>query len=108
MKHPTILSIAAAHASFVLEDFSTREARFPLINDTVEIIRMNPSCPVPALDISEGTAQIFQPTAIEIIEIAIGAPSVDQGRDGIDHYVQIVLTRLQSLFSLFAFLDIGA
>src|SRR5262245_33680185 len=108
MKHPTILPIATAHASFVFEDLSTREASLPLIDNSVEISRMNPRCPVPTIDITEGTAQIFQPTPIEVVEVSVGPPGMDQCRDGIDHYRQITFVRLQSLFGLFAIVNIRA
>jgi hypothetical protein len=106
MKHCTILPVAAAHASFVFEDVSTRKARLPLIDDPLDIIGMNPGGPVPTLDIDERTARIFKPTPIEVIEISIGPSGVNQGGDGIDHYVQIALVRSQSLFGPFAVLDV--
>src|SRR5215469_2933101 len=69
MKHPTILPVGAAYSGFVFEVLSARDARAPLVDDTREIIRVNPGCPVPTLYITERTAHIFQPRPIKVIEV---------------------------------------
>src|SRR5262249_54412095 len=53
MEHPAVLTIAAAHATFIFEDLSARKAGFPPIEDTFEIIGINPACPIPALNVGE-------------------------------------------------------
>src|SRR5215469_7333969 len=106
MKHPTIFSAPAPHATFVLEGLSTRQTCSPLVHDTLDIIRVNMGCPVPTFHITERTSQILKPAPIEVIEVSVGPRGVDHARDGIDHYAQVALARQQSLFSLFTILDV--
>src|ERR1700757_2527967 len=48
VEHPAVFSIRPTDASFVLEGFSSREARSPLAQNPFNVLRVNESCPIPA------------------------------------------------------------
>src|SRR6516165_2249388 len=74
VEHPAVFSIGVADACLVFEDFSGRQTGSPLGHNPLDIVGMNPGCPVPTLDINEGTAQIFKPRPIKISRYPSGRP----------------------------------
>src|SRR4029077_837569 len=48
VEHPAVFSIRAADASFVFEDFSSREAGSPLGHNPLNVFGVNVSGPIPA------------------------------------------------------------
>src|SRR5215469_1429625 len=107
MHHPTIFPVGTPYTAFMFEYFAACQARSPLVHNPLDVVWMNHARPVPALHVLERGAKVFQPAPIEVIEVAIRPPGVDQGWDGIDHYAQIALVRLESLFCAFTVLDFG-
>ncbi len=67
VKHPAVFSIRATDASFVLEDFTSREAGTPLGHNPLNVLRVNESRPIPAGHFVQSDAQVFQPRFIEVI-----------------------------------------
>ncbi len=89
VEHPAVFSIRAADASFVFEDFSSREAGSPLGHNPLNVLRVNVSRPIPASHLVQSDAQVFQPRFIEVIEVAVGPGCVNQRRNRVDQKLGI-------------------
>src|SRR3984957_16193599 len=48
VEHPAVISICSADASFVLEDFPSRQAGSPYAHNSINVFRVNESGPIPA------------------------------------------------------------
>ena len=96
MEHPAVFPIYPADASFVFEDFSSREAVSPHGHNPLNVPRVNESSPIPAGHFVQSDAQVFQPRFIEVIEVAVGPSGVYQRRDRVDEKLNI--QRLGLLF----------
>jgi hypothetical protein len=59
VEHPAVFSIRAADASFVFEDFSSREADSPLGHNPLNVLRVNDSRPIPASRLVQSDAQVI-------------------------------------------------
>src|SRR4029077_56841 len=66
VEHPAVCSLRATDASFVFEDFSSREAGSPLGHNPLNVLWVNESRPIPAGHFVQSDAQIFQPGFIEV------------------------------------------
>ncbi|HTA57999.1 MAG TPA: hypothetical protein VK805_07590 [Candidatus Baltobacteraceae bacterium] len=84
VEHPSVFSACAADASFVLENFSGRQAVSPPGHNPLNVFRVNVSGPVPAGHFIQSDAEIFQPGFIEVVEVAVGPGGVDQGWNRVD------------------------
>ena len=89
VEHPAVFSICSTDASFVLEDFSSREAGSPLGHNPLNVLRVNEIRPIPAGHFVQSDAQVFQPRFIEVIEVTVGAGSVNQRRNRVDQELGI-------------------
>src|SRR5580704_2370714 len=89
VKHPAIFAVRLANPSFELEDFTGRQAGAPLRHDSVQIFGMDKISPIPAADLIQGDAEIFEPASVEVVEMAVGPRGVDQGGDRIDEKLDI-------------------
>src|SRR4029077_16116845 len=89
VEHPAVISICAADASFVFENFSSREAGSPLGHNPLNVLRVNESRPVPAGHFVESDAEVFQPRFIEVIEVTVGPGGVNQRRNRVDEYLNV-------------------
>src|SRR6202030_1015506 len=89
MEHPAVLSVCAANASFVREDFPSREGCSPLGHNPLNVFRVNVSSPIPAGHFVQSDAQVFQPRFIEVIEEAVGPGGVNQRRNRVDQKLNI-------------------
>ncbi len=89
MEHPAVFSIRAADASFVFEDFPSREAGSPLGHNPLNVLRVNDSRPIPAGHFVQSDAKVFQPRFIEVIEVAVGPGGVNQRRNRVDQELGI-------------------
>ena len=84
VEHPTVFSIRPTDASFVLEDFSSREAGSPLGQNPLNVLRVNESRPIPAGHLVQSDAQVLQPRFIEVIEVTVGPGGVNQRRNRVN------------------------
>ena len=89
VEHPAVFSIRSADASFVFEDFSGCETGSPLGHNSINVLRMNESGPIPAGHFVQSDAQVFQPRFIEVIEVAVRPGGVYQRRDRVDEKLNI-------------------
>src|ERR1700733_15117787 len=51
VQHPAIFAVCPQHASFMQERFAARQRRAPLFHDPADILGMDKSCPLPALQV---------------------------------------------------------
>src|ERR1700692_1276937 len=89
VEHPAVFSIRAADASFVLEDFSSREAGSPPGHNALNVFAVDVSGPIPAGHFIQSDAEIFQPRLIEVIEMTVWPGGVNQRRNRVDEHLNI-------------------
>src|SRR6202040_1809862 len=89
VEHPAVFSIRAADASFVFEDFSSREAGSPFGHNPLNVFGGNVSGPIPAGHFIQSDAEVFQPRLIEVIEVTVWPGRVNQRRNRVDEHLNI-------------------
>src|SRR6202040_1022701 len=71
VEHPAVFSIRSTDAGFVLEGFSSREARSPLGYNPFNVFGVHVSRPIPTGHLIQSDAEVFQPRFIEVIEVTV-------------------------------------
>ncbi len=89
MNHPAVFPIRPSDARLVLKGFPGCEALPPLRYDSSDVFRMNGRRPLPSRYVLQRKADIFQPTLIEEVEVAVRQRGVDQGRNRINQILNV-------------------
>jgi len=84
-----ILHSAPTDASFVFEDFSSREAGSPLGHNPLNVLRVNRQLSNSSQSLVQSDSQVFQPRSIEVIEVPVGPGGVNQRRNRVDQELGI-------------------
>src|ERR1700749_2957935 len=75
----------------------------------LRILRVaDPGAIVPSLYVLQGEPGVIQDSRIDVQHGAVGTQDMDEGGNGIDDLTKVTLARPQSIFGLFAIINIGA
>src|SRR5580704_16589268 len=88
MELPAVFPIRPADAIFVSEFFSGREAGSPLGHHPFNLA-MNESPTLPRGHVVPSDAQVFEPTFVEVAEVAVRPSGVNHRRHRVDEVLTI-------------------
>jgi hypothetical protein len=94
MELPSGIPIRPADANFVSEFFSSREADSPLGYNPFNLA-MNESPTLPLGHVAHNYVQVFEPTFVEVIEVAVRPSGVNHRRHKVDE--ELTIQRFESL-----------
>src|SRR5262249_32115312 len=107
-QEPSIGTVETANPRFRVDRDARSQARLPLLDKSLTIVRMNRFRPPPALRLFRGHPRVIEPHLIEEVAVAVRTSSPCRRGNRIDNAGKITLACPHSLFSLFAIINISA